>query len=677
MPPRAVSADSSNEVAAASGSGSQYEAEERPGTKRARRKPVTCAQCRKRKLRCDRGNPCSACKERGEGDQCEWEGAVRLPNTTYTREDEAVELRAQLERLEGLLAMLDEPLMAEIDGARKRKDSYNTESDGSVASPGLPRNGAHLGSSSPSATIAELARNLPLRAELDALVQLFLIRDVPYLPILHVPSFRQRYQAFDVSSAHSQPFFLALLLAIAGWSVHSRLMGRKTDKSALLGAAMEVLTIADYMSTPSLDALRVLIIVHHHQTVQESSSAAFILVSAFQLAQNLGLNHDPSAASIDCVATEERRRIWHLLLSLEWSADSARTTNHSASSHDVQFPANAHDEDITPDSITESPFPSVTPTLYLSYLFQIASLARTVTDQVYTVRSTSPLSWGTIIRLNAELAQIESGFPPEFALEWQGDLIKPLDSSELETEVMRVRVRLLLLQQYLRLNRPFLTKGFSDSRVRDARLKCCSAAHQILSIFRGFPDNHPLSLGWDLTFHALNALIILAVDLLQDPQGPSSEGARRQISSTISILGARQLDHFAVVETVRVVNALLAQSLSTTKRRHDQLAASGAFGAAPSSPSFGGLSTQGYSNGTGTRCGSGDSLLPPLSPTAFLDTPLPIPMSVDPFASHTLSASRGIDSYEMLHLWDGLAKLRRFYTLPAAVEWVELCSARG
>lgn len=73
---------------------------------------------------------------------------------------------------------------------------------------------------------------------------------------------------------------------------------------------------------------------------------------------------------------------------------------------------------------------------------------------MYSARPAAPLTWGAIIQLNAELAQIESGFPPEFALEWQGDLIKPLDSSELETEVMRVRVRLLLLQQYVRLNRP-------------------------------------------------------------------------------------------------------------------------------------------------------------------------------------------------------------------------------
>jgi hypothetical protein len=76
-------------------------------------------------------------------------------------------------------------------------------------------------------------------------VQLFLIRDVPYLPILHVPSFRQRYQALDITSAHSDPFFVALLLAIVGWSLQSRLMGRRTSKCGLIEAAKEVLNVAE------------------------------------------------------------------------------------------------------------------------------------------------------------------------------------------------------------------------------------------------------------------------------------------------------------------------------------------------------------------------------------------------------------------------------------------------
>merc|ERR1719487_2336454 len=65
--------------------------------KRRNRKPVTCAQCRRRKLKCDRGFPCGACRDRQEGHLCEWEGAIRLPQAHLTRDAEAQELRAQLD----------------------------------------------------------------------------------------------------------------------------------------------------------------------------------------------------------------------------------------------------------------------------------------------------------------------------------------------------------------------------------------------------------------------------------------------------------------------------------------------------------------------------------------------------------------------------------------------------
>lgn len=47
---------------------------------------------------------------------------VHLRNTTYTREDEALELRTQLERLEGLLAILDSPVEddSEEQGHRRK-----------------------------------------------------------------------------------------------------------------------------------------------------------------------------------------------------------------------------------------------------------------------------------------------------------------------------------------------------------------------------------------------------------------------------------------------------------------------------------------------------------------------------------------------------------------------------
>lgn len=78
-----------------------------------------------------------ACRDRNEGHLCEWEGAIRLPQScapllpasasrslttprahprsNYTRDQEAVELRSQLDRLEGLLGVLSSTTYADGD----------------------------------------------------------------------------------------------------------------------------------------------------------------------------------------------------------------------------------------------------------------------------------------------------------------------------------------------------------------------------------------------------------------------------------------------------------------------------------------------------------------------------------------------------------------------------------
>ncbi|GAA5850183.1 hypothetical protein JCM9279_003560 [Rhodotorula babjevae] len=68
------------------------------------RKPSSCAQCRKKKLRCNRADPCAPCVSRGEGHLCSWEGAEPL----YKARDEAdtQDLRDQVARLESLVRYL-------------------------------------------------------------------------------------------------------------------------------------------------------------------------------------------------------------------------------------------------------------------------------------------------------------------------------------------------------------------------------------------------------------------------------------------------------------------------------------------------------------------------------------------------------------------------------------------
>jgi hypothetical protein len=43
-----------------------------PPKKKRRRQALSCTECKRRKIRCDRVQPCAPCKKRGEGDKCRW-----------------------------------------------------------------------------------------------------------------------------------------------------------------------------------------------------------------------------------------------------------------------------------------------------------------------------------------------------------------------------------------------------------------------------------------------------------------------------------------------------------------------------------------------------------------------------------------------------------------------------
>lgn len=88
---------------------------------------------------------------------------------------------------------------------------------------------------------------LPLK--LDLAVFTFLIEDMSEFPIVHRPSFRRRYSNFSAINSHNDPFFVALLLAIVGWTTHMKveqatpsIKGGKAH--TYFAASLEILNLA-------------------------------------------------------------------------------------------------------------------------------------------------------------------------------------------------------------------------------------------------------------------------------------------------------------------------------------------------------------------------------------------------------------------------------------------------
>ena len=85
--------------------------------KKSTKKAVSCEPCRRRKLKCDRGWPCGACRDRGESSKCEWAQGVR-PQTTGRDGTDSTQVNQRLDRLEAMMGAIAASLGVDLPGAQ-------------------------------------------------------------------------------------------------------------------------------------------------------------------------------------------------------------------------------------------------------------------------------------------------------------------------------------------------------------------------------------------------------------------------------------------------------------------------------------------------------------------------------------------------------------------------------
>ncbi|BGP13854.1 hypothetical protein JCM10213_002492 [Rhodosporidiobolus nylandii] len=627
--------------------------------KKRNRKPVT------RKLKCDRGYPCGACRDRQEGHLCEWEGAIRLPQPHLTRDAEAQELRLQLDRLESLLgafsgnpAALAAVAAAGVGGTPNGEgvaEKSAAEALGLLAAnpPGssskiVPSARAQLLAAG-GGNVSHLITLLPVKKELEALISRFLMSELLFFPIVHVPTFNARVGAYTNATAPEQPFFLAVLLAIAGFEMGwqltepglSRVAGIEKENAAkrFLEASLEALRMGNYLETPELDVVRALLVLYRCAEQQLDSRGGFFLSQAVQVAQTLGLNRDPgNVEGFSRIEVEERRKLWHVLVGLDWLDQSNRLSTITTTQYDTQEPANAFDVDVTEEGVTARPFPTFTPTLFFHLLNQIATYSHAISEEVYGVKPHSPLLLQRVDELNAGLELLKRKLP---ILEFSGDTVKAMGEEQVLADRFRVQAHSAILELTIRLNRPFVTRGLADSRLKVGREKCLDAAHKLLGIWLGYPEKHPISRLQSVFFHALNAMLLCAIDLFQDSQSAHVEKNRRLIAAISMKLNAREHRPKIVAEVVRVVGVLIRSATKAAENR-------------PASISV-------------------DASAFPLPADFTFSRPFPLPMTRDPFSLLSAPTPPGAHDPDLLPLFDSLTEgYKLVYAVPDRREWEEL-----
>ncbi|KAI0797468.1 hypothetical protein C8Q75DRAFT_1773 [Abortiporus biennis] len=72
-----------------------------PPKKKRRRQALSCTECKRRKIKCDRAQPCGPCSRRGEQQKCQWH--IIEPMEKYVTRVEYDELKAKVEELQNMV----------------------------------------------------------------------------------------------------------------------------------------------------------------------------------------------------------------------------------------------------------------------------------------------------------------------------------------------------------------------------------------------------------------------------------------------------------------------------------------------------------------------------------------------------------------------------------------------
>lgn len=150
-----MNSNSEDSTAAANPAADNSNQNNKAGKKKSTKKAVSCESCRRRKLKCDRGWPCGACRDRGESSKCEWAEGVR-PQSTGRDSGDSSQVNERLDRLEAMMGAIATSLGVQLPG---------TKSTTASSANGAQRN---LSSTSTTSTNAPSISKLSTLAELGA-----------------------------------------------------------------------------------------------------------------------------------------------------------------------------------------------------------------------------------------------------------------------------------------------------------------------------------------------------------------------------------------------------------------------------------------------------------------------------------------------------------------------------
>ena len=532
------------------------------------RPTVSCTACQKRKLRCDRRQPCGACEKRGHQAAC---------SLIQTGQEDGIDSNGCTKQDVGTrLSKLEEMMRELADGSSQngsRKPPAQNDSHGNDQTNVLDDATIYHSSTSWAALVesiheiqsvlaselhpplarqehdvvfanlapvsmGDIASCLPPRTKADNLIYAFFGSQLVAMPFLHIHNFRRQYDAFWESPSSTSILWISILFSVLSIGIvispngspsTSSTSGLISDSQVYTNMAARCLVSGRYAHAKTYSVEAILAHICSRSILTQESHSDSILWSlhglAVRVAQKRGYHRNPHIAKLQLTPfeTEMRRRSWLFIRSfdLTFASQQGLPPIIHEEDCDVEIPKHLTDDDFDEGCVELPPGRSNTDPTHMLFYIQKARLFPTLDRISRRALGVKPSTAELVKELSTALDDWHKSIPPCLAY-------SPISADRNDASYTTVH-RMLLELNYLNakgfLHCPFLvsTKGLCREPAKSMDL-CRDAALQIMDIQTQLDQATSLGGGLYQDRHIilnlmlndfLNATIFIGVDLTQ------------------------------------------------------------------------------------------------------------------------------------------------------------------
>ncbi|OGM42380.1 C6 zinc finger domain protein [Aspergillus bombycis] len=609
------------------------ELHQKPRKRVTRQDPVSCESCRRKKLKCNRQQPCSSCITRrlpcsyaivpaaadthnvgledgsrreaaitGQGDTPELQEMRSVDTHPVTNSQPSYRNRESLWTADWLenIHMGDRVPTATPKLLRDELDELRNKDDRVPPGTLLPVSCRSWNASRENPGTINLQSFLPHKHEAMALFRYY----TNYIDYLYHIIFPKRveaqidgiYQAIE----RGQPpnlNHLALLFSIAASSlflqlsmessIHAELCSR--EFSFLTGAA---LIQSNYPLNPTVEGLQAAMVIMHHASnisCHPSVSGLFILGAVISQAKNLKLHwidsprlrEEREANPSDAVELETKRRLWWDIASYDWflgflSGPQEWTYLINPEHMKVDRPLNLDDNEFEGGGGLSRPSTTPTDMSFSLERLKLGIVCREVIDatsheHLYGIE----VSYQKILELDRKFHQALAEIPEFFRLDPSS---RRRFASLYQSRPTIAWQRCLLQQAYFsrlcRLHRQFFIRGAREPLYSYSHIVCLQSARKVLEIKKIMDEDEPKftppsSVVWSVMHHVFMAAVILLLDVCFNWDDILAEKRKEEVLDACHMLSNAQLSSSLVKEGINAMMSVLQKHW-----KHGKLAAS-------------------------------------------------------------------------------------------------------